>query len=94
LIGESAFQNCTGLTSITLPASIFSIGDLAFQNCSGLKEIHIKRVIPPPTVGTNSFDGVNKETCTFFIPEGMYLNYWQVNGWPAFWCDFVKVVED
>ena len=29
-IGDSAFRNCTGLTSITIPDSVTSIGDSAF----------------------------------------------------------------
>ena len=36
-IGNYAFQYCTGLTSLTLPASVTSIGDRAFDYCSGLK---------------------------------------------------------
>ena len=35
-IGSKAFQNCNGLTSITIPDSVTSIGSQAFQNCSGL----------------------------------------------------------
>ena len=40
-IGRSAFDGCTGLTSITIPNSVTSIGDWAFDDCSGLKEVHI-----------------------------------------------------
>ena len=32
-IGSSAFYNCSGLTSITIPNSVTSIGDSAFFNC-------------------------------------------------------------
>ncbi len=35
-IGEYAFDNCTGLTSVTIPNSVTSIGEYAFHNCSGL----------------------------------------------------------
>jgi len=39
-IGEDAFYNCSGLTSITIPSSVTSIGDSAFRGCSGLTSIN------------------------------------------------------
>ena len=40
-IGDDAFMNCSGLTSITIPSSITSIGYRAFNGCSGLTAITI-----------------------------------------------------
>ena len=40
-IGESAFQNSTGLTSVTIPNSVTSIGNFAFRDCSGLTSVII-----------------------------------------------------
>ena len=40
-IGKSAFQNCTQLTSVTIPNSVTSIGELAFSNCKMLTSITI-----------------------------------------------------
>ena len=40
-IGNSAFYNCSGLTSVTIPDSVTSIGVRAFYNCSGLTSVHI-----------------------------------------------------
>ena len=40
-IGASAFQNCTGLTSVTIPNAVTSIGDYAFHNCTGLTSVTI-----------------------------------------------------
>ena len=40
-IGNSAFYECSGLTSITIPNSVTSIGSDAFFDCSGLTSITI-----------------------------------------------------
>ena len=40
-IGDYAFYNCRGLTSINVPSGITSIGTYAFYNCSGLSSINI-----------------------------------------------------
>ena len=40
-IGDSAFNGCTGLTSITIPDSVTGIGSGAFYGCSGLTSITI-----------------------------------------------------
>jgi hypothetical protein len=39
-IGEAAFANCDGLTSVTIPNSVTKIGARAFAECDGLTEIH------------------------------------------------------
>ena len=40
-IGDEAFFECTGLTSVTIPNSVTSIGEFAFHNCSGLTSVTI-----------------------------------------------------
>ncbi len=40
-IGQSAFNACFGLTSITIPESVTNIGDDAFDSCRGLTSITI-----------------------------------------------------
>ena len=40
-IGDNAFFNSSGLTSITIPNSVTSIGERAFYNCSGLTSVTI-----------------------------------------------------
>jgi hypothetical protein len=43
-IGTNAFQNCTSLTSVTIPNSVTSIGNEAFFDCGSLTSV---------TIGTN-----------------------------------------
>ena len=40
-IGNSAFYNCSALTSVTIPNSVTSIGDEAFSGCRGLTSVTI-----------------------------------------------------
>ena len=40
-IGDKAFFECSGLTSITIPNSVTRIGDYTFYSCSGLTSITI-----------------------------------------------------
>ncbi len=40
-IGDYAFHNCTGLTSITIPDSVTSIGTNAFSCCAGLESVTV-----------------------------------------------------
>jgi hypothetical protein len=46
-IGSSAFEDCTGLTSLTLSEGLQTIGGSAFQGCTGLQTLSI-----PSTVNT------------------------------------------
>jgi hypothetical protein len=52
-IGDSAFYDCTGLTSIKIPAGVTTIGDNAFSSCTGLTSIKIPASIT--TIGRNAF---------------------------------------
>ena len=52
-IGFYAFQDCTSLTSITIPASVTSIGEYAFYNCTSLGTITFKGTTPPAEFGAD-----------------------------------------
>ena len=38
-IGDNAFCDCSGLTSLTLPSDVTEIGNAAFEGCSGLASL-------------------------------------------------------
>ncbi len=59
-INNSAFYNCSGITSISMPTTVTSIGDNAFQNCSGLTSITIPNSVT--SVGTYAFSGCSSAT--------------------------------
>ena len=52
-IDWSAFYNCTGLTSITIPNSVTEIGVGAFEGCSGLTSVTIGNSVT--SIGANAF---------------------------------------
>ena len=52
-IAASAFDGCTGLTSITIPSSVTSIGSCAFSGCLGLTSITIPNSVN--SIGQQAF---------------------------------------
>lgn len=90
-IGESAFQNNTVLEQVTIPSSVTSIGNNAFAGCVNLKAIYTYATEPVnlAKVRTRSdarsvFDGVDKETCILYVPQGCVEKYRVAEGWNEF----------
>ena len=54
-ISDSAFSDCTSLTSITIPDSVTSIGNAAFSGCTSLTSITIPDSVT--SIGPNAFSG-------------------------------------
>ena len=69
-ISSSVFENCSGLTSITIPSSVTSIGDKAFYNCSGLTSITIPNSVT--SIGSYAFSGCSGLKTVIFA-EGSKL---------------------
>ena len=53
-IGQDAFRDCYGLTSVTIPNSVTSIGEFAFYGCSGLTSVHISDLVAWCNIKFNS----------------------------------------
>ena len=98
-IGTGAFQNNTGLTEVTIPSSIVSIGANAFAGCTNLQSITINIIVPinlytaaarayvralTRSSGDDVFDGVNKNTCILYVPEGSVDAYKAAPVWKEF----------
>ena len=54
-IGERAFYDCSGLTSVTIPDSVTYIGESAFSGCSGLTSVTIPDSVT--SIGEWAFSG-------------------------------------
>lgn len=58
VIQNSAFKDCSNVTSVLIPSSIKSIGINAFENCSNITEITIPEGVT--LIGNNTFKGCEK----------------------------------
>ena len=81
-IGERAFQNCNGLTSVTIPKSVMSIGEGAFNNCSVLTTLNVKATTPP-TFGSYMLAGCSALT-TIYVPTDSVDAYKAASGWSSY----------
>ena len=54
-IGNHAFFDCSGLTSVTIPNSVTSIGSYAFSRCTGLTSVTIPYSVT--SIGYSAFSG-------------------------------------
>ena len=59
-IGKEAFEDCTSLTSVTIPNSVTSIGKDAFKNCSSLSSVTIPNDVT--SIGDYAFSGCSSLT--------------------------------
>ena len=67
-IGDSTFENCNTLTSVTIPDSVITIGDNAFWSCSFLASVTIGNNVT--TIGEYAFRG-NPSLTSVTIPKSV-----------------------
>ena len=67
-ISRSAFEGCSGLTSVTIPDSVTSIGPGAFAGCSGLTSVTIPGSVT--IIADSAFAGCSGLT-SVTIPNGV-----------------------
>ena len=75
-IYDNAFEGCTGLTGLTLGASLKTINAEAFKDCTGLQTVTISRYVA--TIGEGVFDGCTALTA-IEVAEGN-LTYKSADG--------------
>ncbi len=69
-IGYTAFEACTGFTSIYIPDGVTSIGDYAFECCTELESITIPNSVT--SIGYAAFNYCSGLT-NIYIPDGIYI---------------------
>ena len=84
-IADSAFENCSRLTSIEIPNGITSIGRFAFEGCSSLTSI----TIPNSVTGIGSFAFKDCSLLTIYCeapsePSG-WDSWWNFSNCPVVW---------
>ena len=87
VIGNYAFEDCSSLTSVTIPDSVTAIGWNAFDGCSSLTSVYCKAVIPPTV---NIFDGYwaafdnNAPDRKIYVPIESVEAYKSASGWSEY----------
>ncbi|MBP3756333.1 MAG: leucine-rich repeat protein, partial [Prevotella sp.] len=81
--GTGAFQDCTSLTSITIPNNVTSIGWYAFYHCNGMEDVCClaERV---PTTNTYAFEYSHIQYATLYAPASAINDYKTTEPWNQF----------
>lgn len=87
-IPSNLFQNCSTLTSVTIPKCITSIKASTFSGCTALNKIVFESEIPPIVEG-DPFAGVTKNMCAIYVPGKVVKAYRESN---ELWNDFIFAV--
>ena len=82
-IGQSAFKDCSGLTSVTIPNSVTSIGNYAFAYCPELLDVYCYAENVPSTA-SNTFESSPIENATLHVPVGSIESYRETEPWSRF----------
>lgn len=88
-IGNRAFYGCSEFIYIHLYGSTTAIGASAFAQCTHLACIFVD-MLSPIKISQNVFEGVDKNACVLFVPEGKYQPYWLADVWG----DFAYIVDN
>ena len=70
-ISNTAFYNCSSMTSVLIPNSVTTIGDSAFYNCSSLTKVSIGKGVT--SIGDSAFYGCFSIDNVFFLGSAVKL---------------------
>lgn len=91
-IEDHAFENCSGITSITIleTSKQLSIGDSVFVGCTGLTTITCYSKVPP-SIATNAFAGLDLAHIQLYIPYTYRRAYYNDPVWGQMDIHYVSV---
>lgn len=73
-LGNSGFQDLTGLTSINIPSTVIKIGHNSFYGCTGLTSINLPKELA--NIGLNVFQGcINLNTIILNWTDSVPIDY-------------------
>ena len=82
-IGNTAFRDCSGLTSVSIPNSVTSIGYWAFYWCSNLQDVYCYAEKVPST-DSNTFRSSPIADATLHVPDASIESYKAEAPWSSF----------
>ena len=85
-ITDSAFKDCSGLTSVAIPNSVTSIGKYTFSGCSGLTSVTIPNSVT--SIGSSAFSGCSGLT-SVAIPNSVT----SIEEYTFWWCTGLTYVN-
>ena len=83
VIPSQLFYGCSGLEGIKLHKDVEVIESRAFFGCTGVYSI-VCEAKYPPTINSNSFNGVPKDNFTLEVPEASVARYRTASNWSEF----------
>ena len=83
IIDENAFQDCSKIKSVVLPAGILVIREDAFSRCEGLKDLTVMSP-QPPRLSSDAFDKSALNSVTIHVPAEALATYQADDMWKNF----------
>ena len=84
MIGVGAFDNCTKLNWVIIPA-VNRIGDNTFKNNTIARNVYVRAQSPDLfSIGANLFEGMDPAKSTLYVPFGCKANYEKADQWKEF----------
>lgn len=82
-IGKFAFNQCSNLESVRIPATVVGIGRCAFYGTSLICVTCLATT--PPSLSSDVFDNNMYNNAILMLPKDAYNKYQSANGWRNFW---------